>query len=132
MPYNYGVVITRPGLKSFEAMIWLRERIRKMHGNHQKWYGNQLAVNELAGGRPQSGMQIVERRIPWKLTQLGKPIQVAKLPCETHNYTPQSVDEDYSSKYVLHFKGAKRHLMKLYALRMGLGWYVTEAAEAAA
>src|SRR6185295_2217377 len=55
MPYNYGVIAARPGIKSFEAMLWIRERIRAMHANHQKWYGNQLAVVELAGPRPESG-----------------------------------------------------------------------------
>jgi hypothetical protein len=123
MPYNYGVIVVEPGIRSFEAMIWLRERIRSMHANHQSWYGNQLAAAELAGRRPQEGAEIEKRRIPWKIINHGKEVQVGKLPCLTHNYTPQNATEDLGGKYVLHFKGGKRSLMKVYAQRLGLNWY---------
>ncbi len=126
MPYNYGVIVARPCLKSFEAFIWLRERIRAMHSQNQQWYGNQLAAAELAGPRPESGGGIDQRCLPWKITNHGKTIQVGKLPCEQYNYTPQKPGEDVTEKYVLHFKGGKRDLMSIYAKRLGLGWYVQE------
>lgn len=128
MPYNYGVIVACPGIRSFEALVWIRERIRVMHFNHQQWYGNQLAVAELAGARPASGSEIVARTIPWKLTRHGKKLTVGKIPCETFNYTPQQPDEDVSGKYVLHFKGAKRALMSVYAEKLGIGETVRAAA----
>lgn len=123
MPYNYGVIVVRPGIRAFEAMLWIRERIRVMHGDHQRWYGNQLAVAELAGARPASGTESAFRTIPWKLTKHGKSLTVGKIPCETFNYTPQKPDEDVSGKHLLHFKGGKRALMGVYAEKLGLGWY---------
>lgn len=130
MPYNYGVIVANPGIKAFEAMIWIRERIRVMHAGHQKWYGNQLAVVELAGPRPAEGQSTDTRKIPWRLTKLGKEIRVGKLPCELYNYTPQTPEENVSGKYVLHFKGNKRDLMRVYANRLGLGWYADDRAAA--
>jgi hypothetical protein len=101
-----------------------------MHPQYQSWYGNQLAVAELAGRRPsRHHSERVIRRIPWKLTCPGKEISIDKLPCEQFNYTPQIVGEDVSSRYVLHFKGHKRHLMKFYAKTLGLGWYLADAPE---
>lgn len=133
MPYNYGVIVARPSIRSFEALIWIRERIRGMHASHQQWYGNQLAVAELAGPRPRdvaSPAQLDERPIPWRLTNLGKRLRIGKLPCVTHNFTPQTPTDVIDGKFVLHFKGAKRALMKVYAARLGLGWYVEERAAA--
>lgn len=131
MPYNYGVIVCNPGIRSFEALIWIRERVRVMHPGSQQWYGNQLAAVELAGARPVKDAEVSIRSIPWRLTKLGKQIRVGKIPCETCNYTPQTPDEDVSGKYVLHFKGKRRDLMKVYAERLGLGWYVNDNAAAA-
>lgn len=128
MPYNYGVISAYPGLAALEVFIWIRERIRVMHDSHQKWYGNQLAVAELAGARPAAGTATEARRIPWRLTLPGRTVSIGKVPCETHNYTPQAADEDVSEKFVLHFKGRKRALMEVYAKRLGVGWYAEKAA----
>jgi len=124
MPYNYGVIVARPCIRAFESFIWMRERIRGMHANHQSWYGNQLAAAELGGRRPQSGSTIDPRPIPWRLTNVGKTVNVGKIPCTEYNWTPQSPNDSLDGKYVAHFKGGKRHLMEWYAKRMGLGWYV--------
>ncbi len=126
MPYNYGVMAVACTLGGKEALIWMRERIRVMHDTHKKWYGNQLAAAELGGARPESGIAYSSRKIPWKLTSLGREITVAKYPCTEYNYTPQKADEDVSGKYVLHFKGKKRHLMAGYAKSLGLGWHLPE------
>jgi hypothetical protein len=128
MPYNYGVVAVAPTLGGLESLIWLRERVRVMHGSSQKWYGNQLAAAELAGARPASGTVIDKARLPWKLTALGREVSIAKLPCTEYNYTPQSPGEDVSGKFVLHFKGGKRALMEGYARALGLGWHIPAAA----
>jgi len=125
MPYNYGVIVAKPGIRAFEAFIWMRERIRGMHAAHKDWYGNQLAAVELAGPRPKNecGGQLDLRTIPWRLTSSGKQLHIGKLPCERFNWTPQGIGEDIADKYVLHFKGAKRALMSVYARQLGLGWY---------
>jgi len=123
MPYNYGVLIARKCSLAIDAIIWMRERIRKMHPRLQAWYGNQLALFELAGPRPESGIRIDKRRIPWTLTQYGNEIEIAKVPCETWNYTPSRVGEPLEGKKVLHFKGHARALMESYAKRLGLVWY---------
>lgn len=122
MPYNYGVVGAKPSLSALECFIWMRERIRNMHETHQQWYGNQLAAVELAGKRPDSGITVEVRQLPWKLTSLGRKITIGKLPCAVYNYTPQKVGEDVSQKAVLHFKGKKRALMGHYAVALGLPW----------
>jgi hypothetical protein len=122
MPYNYGVIFCRPSLSALETFIWMRERVRSMHPQYQQWYGNQLAAAEFAGAAPESGSDYTTRSIPWSLASHGKTVLVGKLPCEKYNYTPQSIEEDVSGRYILHFKGKKRHLMWQYAERMGLPW----------
>lgn len=126
MPYNYGIMVANHGIGAMEALIFMRERIRKMHSKHQDWYGNQLALAELAGPRPIEGMQYVTRRIPWQLTSQGRSVSIAKLPGEQWNWTPQKASDDLAGKGVLHFKGAARSLMETYAHRLGIPWY-TEA-----
>jgi hypothetical protein len=93
-----------------------------MHIGHKKWYGNQLAMAELAGPRPDSGSRTDVRQIPWMLTEHGMDISIEKVPCERYNYTPMKVGENIEGKHVLHFKGASRGLMESYAKRLGLSW----------
>lgn len=120
MPYNYGVILTRPSQPAIEAFIWMRERVRKMHERHQQWYGNQLALAALCGAPPQSGERTDLRQIPWHLTRPGASLLVRKLPCEVWNYTPEKAGEDVAERVLLHFKGHARGLMEGYALDMGL------------
>lgn len=123
MPYNYGVIRAVNCFRTQEAFIWMRERIRRMHDGHQKWYGNQLALFELAGPRPDTGMRIDTRRIPWTLTSHGNALRIAKLPGERFNYTPQKVGERlHGLRSLLHFKGRARGLMESYAKRLELTW----------
>jgi hypothetical protein len=122
MPYNYGVILARGGFPAVESFIWMRERVRRMSSQLQKWYGNQVALATLAGPRPASGDLLDDRRIPWTPTDRGNRVSVLKLPCETWNYTPQAEGENLVGRNVLHFKGGKRELMKSYALGLGLEW----------
>ena len=124
MPYNYGVLRATASYACLEAFIWMRERIRKMHEGHQKWYGNQLALYELAGARPESGMRIDARNIPWMLTKMGNSVRIAKLPGERWNWTPSQVGQKiHGSHSILHFKGKARPLMESYAAKLGLEWH---------
>ncbi len=122
MPYNYGVMMFTPGYTAFEAMIWMRERVRKMTNGLKLWYGNQLAMAELAGPVPDVMVPTMTARYPlWTLSERGsEPIQIQKLPCESFNYTPKTADEDVKSRFVLHFKGKSRPLMEAYAQRLGV------------
>ena len=132
MPYNYGVIRAVAGYRSLESFIWMRERVRKMHNGHQKWYGNQLALHELAGPRPQEGTRLDTRRVPWLLTELGNEVRIAKIPCERWNWTPSKVGERLHGLHsIVHFKGKARGLMESYAKRLGVTWRV-EAQENAA
>ncbi len=127
-PYNYGVIVATAGLPALEAMIWIRERVRRMSNHLKAWYGNQVALAALCGPRPERGSAIEERLIPWSPTQRGNKVRVLKVPCEVYNYTPQGEDEDVSMRGALHFKGGKRHLMGPYAKAMGLPWHEPQEA----
>lgn len=122
MPYNFGVIGVQPGPRVIEAFLWMRERVRVMNPDLQRWYGNQLALASLAGPRPASGEAIEQRRIPWSLTLPWPSVTVRKLPGEVYNYTPAEVDEDLTERVALHFKGHSRALMEQYAARLGLPW----------
>lgn len=123
MPYNYGVIGVRGGYRTLQAFMWMRERIRTMSPNLQKWYGNQVALAALCGPRPESGSELVSRRIPWTLTSHGDTVHIRKVEGSRYNYTPQQVGERiHGMRSILHFKGKKRGLMKTYAERLSLPW----------
>ena len=122
MPYNYGVIGALPGLRTTEAFIWLRERVRKMAPGLQKWWGNQIALASLCGPRPVEGETTEPRTIPWLMAEPGLPVEVRKLPCSMWNYTPRDENEDLSGRGAVHFKGHTRDWMKTCALRLELPW----------
>lgn len=111
MPYNYGVIYARAHPSTFEAFLWLRARILRMNPQHQAWYGNQMALAELCGSPENTGPV----PISWALTDPGDTrLHVLKLPCETHNYTPEAAGEDVTGKVILHMKGNRKDLMETY------------------
>lgn len=120
MPYNYGVMMFTPGIGTVEALIFMRERIRQMHAGYKNWYGNQLALVELAGPRPTFDRSTDFRRIPWAPGQYGRQLSIQKLPCDLFNYTPQSIDDRIGMKAALHFKGKARELMQPFAEKLGV------------
>lgn len=122
MPYNYGVIGALPGLRTVEAFIWLRERVRRMSPQLQEWWGNQIALASLCGPRPQEGEITETRRIPWDLAKPGLPLTVRKLPGAIWNYTPHDEAEDLAGRGAIHFKGHTRSWMKSNAERLDLKW----------
>ena len=127
MPYNYGVIVAMASYSAQQAFTYMRERVRVMSDRLQSWYGNQVALSALAGVKPGTDEIVVDdRRIAWTPTSMGCRISIAKGPCSTWNYTPQTPDEDITGKHVLHFKGVKRNLMGVYAQRLGLPWTIKE------
>jgi hypothetical protein len=128
MPYNYGVIRANPTYPAIEAFIWMRERVRRMGEQHQKWYGNQLALAQLAGPRPDTGMHLDTRHIPWLLTRAGNPVRIAKLPGERWNWTPSQVGQRIHGLHsILHFKGRSRPLMESYAKKLDVTWHAEAA-----
>lgn len=122
MPYNYGVVMVHVCPRIIEAWMWMYQRICRMADSYQDWYGNQLALSELVGAPVKSGQKSGTSAIRWAYEGRSTPetISVLQLPCEQYNYTPESLEEDVSDKYVLHFKGERKDLMRQYAERMDL------------
>jgi len=109
-PWNYGVLGVNVTPATIEAFYWLRARILRMTPERQKWYGNQLALEQLLG-QPNGGK---ERRIRWTLEDEGMPLTVEELPCSVWNYSPSTADEDVSDKGILHFKGGRKDLIEAY------------------
>lgn len=106
MPYNYGVIFANPGCGSREAFIWMRERVAKMSGPLQGWYGNQWALRELVGGRhDEPTPRVLERQAPF-----GK-VMCRVEHCDQWNFTPEKPDEDIGQVYFLHLKGEHRKAM---------------------
>jgi hypothetical protein len=122
MPYNYGVLSAVSGLRTLEAFIWMRERVRKMDPRLQIWWGNQIALGGLCGPVPEEGERTDVRHIPWLLAEPGQPLTVHKLPGSIWNYTVSSEDEEISGRGALHFKGHTRPWMETYVRRLGLPW----------
>ena len=114
-PYNYGVLGCHVRPNTIEAFYWLRARILAMNARNQAWYGNQLALAELIGKAPEKGQADKDVRIRWSLNDVGTLLTVRQLPCETFNYSPNSVDEDVSEKAILHMKGDRKDLMQHFA-----------------
>jgi hypothetical protein len=127
MPYNYGVILARGSFAATESFIWMRERIRRMSHQMQDWYGNQLALAALCGQRPASGVMLDARRIPATATSQGNQIWIEKLPCTAYNYTPGAAGEDLKGRFILHFKGKSRALMREYAREQDLPWLGVKA-----
>lgn len=113
-PYNYGVIGAHVRPQMIEAFYWLRARILQMTARNQGWYGNQLALAELVGAAPEHQADR-EVRIRWAPTDRGTALSVRLLPCTTWNFSPDSIDEDVSSKGILHMKGGRKDLMKHFA-----------------
>jgi hypothetical protein len=126
MPYNYGVLSVVPGLRTLEAFVWMRERVRKLTPHLQVWWGNQIALASLAGPRPAAGEVTEERTIPWKMTHPGLPLTVRKLQGSVWNYTLKDPEEDVSMRGAIHFKGHTRGWMKPVCDRLGLPWFGEE------
>lgn len=110
-PWNYGVLGVNVTPATIEAFIWLRARILRMTPERQRWYGNQLALEQLLG-QPNRGHQ---RRVRWTLEDEGLPLSVCELPCSEWNYSPDTADEDVSGKGILHFKGGRKDLIEHYS-----------------
>jgi len=113
MPYNYGVLMARPTIGAIEAFLWLRDRVSRLAPHLQAWYGNQVALRELAGAPLDKHFPHVARRsLPWV------DILISVLDAEAWNYTPEKPDEELAGKRILHLKGVRKSLMPHYLGRI--------------
>lgn len=113
MPYNYGVILANPTLGAIEAILWLRDRVRKLTPEYQGWYGNQVALRELLGFEPdRHPPYVVKRSMPWA------DILVSILDAAVYNYSPEHPDEDLVNRRVLHLKGDRKKMMPRYLERI--------------
>lgn len=117
MPYNYGVMGGIVCPETIEVFTWIRQRIEVMSRKLQNWYGNQAAMAELLGP---ASTGLHHKLIRASLDDPGIPFDVHMLPCDTHNYTPQAIDEDISDKVAIHLKGDRKDMVYHYAERLGL------------
>lgn len=115
IPYNGGVVGASVTPATIEAFIWLRARIRRMSAQNQLWNGDQLAIADLVGGPRAEALDV---QIRWALTDVGTPLRVRCLPCETWNYSPDKIGEDISERAIIHLKGNRKDLIEHYARRL--------------
>jgi hypothetical protein len=106
MPYNFGIWWAHHTPESRWAAMWMYERALKLSPDHQKWYGNQIAMRELLGPPIPHGIKEVK-------LSCGMTLKVKMLPGEVYNFTPEKI-EDVSTRKVIHLKGNRKDLMEHY------------------
>lgn len=90
MPFNAGVMLSRPSGREFWTEAY--QVCLAMTEDRQSWYGDQLAIKEVAA---------------------QTTLKVMKYPCALYNYSPSRWEEDLSEKFVIHYKGENRKLWML-------------------
>jgi len=90
MPFNAGVMLSRPSGRDFWTEAY--RVCLAMPEDHQRWFGDQLAIKEVAA---------------------RTTLKVKQYPCALYNYSPARWDEDLSEKYVIHYKGDNRKVWML-------------------
>lgn len=90
MPFNSGVMLARASGRDFWAEA--HGVCLAMPEDQQSWFGDQLAIKEVAARTSLSIMQY---------------------PCALFNYSPSRWDENLSDKFVIHYKGQRRKVWML-------------------
>ncbi len=113
MPINGGVLFVnnrRPSA-SRRFLAVTQEIYEKKYADRSEWYGDQFAIRdflEMTVGEIASQQEIIERQ----------GCRILLLPCEQYNHSPDnvlvSIASRFLDKHVLHFKGERKRLMKLY------------------
>ncbi|MGR0188387.1 hypothetical protein [Azospirillum aestuarii] len=105
MPYNNGVIFAKEN-RAHSANAYfshIRKMLESSPAESWAWSGNQFVVRDLLG-----------IRAPGETTFAGGA-RVHIFPCTTHNYTPFVPGEDLTEKYIVHFRGEAKPLMRHYA-----------------
>lgn len=107
-PYNYGVLIARCTVPAIRAMMWLEHRVSQLAPKYQKWYGNQIALRELAG--PLKKNEVVTCNFP------RFNVRIQQLPCHKWNWSPpmDNLKQNAGDKYFIHLKGDRKEAFDHY------------------
>ena len=89
MPYNAGIYFC----KEKYVLEFMLNSFKKMPKEYFSWYGDQIALDML---------------------NKNKKFNIKIFDNNKYNFTPKSIDEDISDKYILHFKGRRRNLLIPY------------------
>ncbi len=112
MPINGGVIILnnrRPDVvRRFLNQVY--KIYNELYAEQGKWFGDQLALHKYL----QLDIEDMKNRPIVKVDGA----QILFLPCDTYNFSPEneiaSVQTDLHDKFLLHFKGPRKQLMKLF------------------
>lgn len=111
-PINGGFMVLnnrRPAavLRFFERFL---DVYRSQHIDTARWFGDQAALRDMLG--------IPEKGTEQPAAQLFEGVKIAFLPCDLFNFTPLNVAAaivpPFVDKSVLHFKGPRKWMMRLY------------------
>lgn len=113
MPINGGIIILnnrRPdAIRRFFSLY--HEIYSKKYADHADWYGDQYALRDCIG------MTAEEMASHHGMIEV-QGCRILLLPCEQYNFSPNNsvstIASRYMDKFVLHFKGERKLLMKLY------------------
>ena len=112
MPINGGVIILnnrRPDVvRRFLTQVY--KVYNELYAEQGKWFGDQLALHNY--------LQLsIEDMKNCPIVEVNGA-RILFLPCETYNFSPEneiaSVQTGLHDKFLLHFKGPRKRLMKLF------------------
>jgi hypothetical protein len=112
MPINGGVIILnnrRPdAVRQFLTQVY--KIYTELYAEQGKWFGDQLALHKYLNLNIQD-----MKNCP---TVEVDGVRILFLPCETYNFSPEnditSIQTGLQDKLLLHFKGPRKLLMKLF------------------
>jgi hypothetical protein len=113
MPINGGIMFVNNRRPSASRRFFtaVHEIYERKYADQAEWYGDQYALRDFLG---MTRKEIVNHRGVVETNGC----RVLLLPCEQYNYSPDNVMTSITSRFldklVLHFKGERKELMKLY------------------
>lgn len=112
VPINGGLMImnNRRPEKVRHFFKVFTEHFENAFSDKANWYGDQLAMVSLLNLQPLAPQYEEMMEV--------EGCRILLLPCDTYNFSPdnkvESIREPLADKVVLHFKGQRKHLMRLY------------------
>jgi len=112
VPINGGLMIinNRRPEKARHFFKIFTEHFENAFSDKAHWYGDQLAMVSL--------LQLAPLAPQYKETIECEGCRILLLPCDNYNFSPdndvESIRAPLDDKLVLHFKGQRKHLMRLY------------------
>lgn len=88
MPYNTGVMFSRPTGKAFWQDAY--RYCLALPDEKKEWWGDQLSVKAIAD---------------------KTSLKIKTFPCDLYNHTPASENQDLGDKFVVHYKGKRKEWM---------------------